>query len=279
VLEAARAGDRQALESLLVAHYDRVHALCRRMLGNEADALDATQDALLAAMRALERFDGRSTFSTWIYRIATNTCIDELRRRRRRPAPGRTRDIAEDGGSASGVVAGSGRGAGLGSGVGRGTGPGIGSPTGSGIEPEIGTGLWRDVWSAHPTSALWGRSPPGEGGHGDVSAAVATRVDVERALASLPVELRAAVVLRDVCDLPYDEIAAVVDVPIGTVRSRIARGRAAVAAILGAGSEEAPSSVDGTSGNRAGAVDVQTPVGDQPPGGGSGAPRSPRRTP
>ena len=58
------------------------------MLGNEADALDAAQDALLSAVRSLSRFDGRSSFGTWLYRIATNACLDELRRRRRRPLVG-----------------------------------------------------------------------------------------------------------------------------------------------------------------------------------------------
>ena len=89
------AGDRDALETLVTAHYDRVHALCRRMLGNDADALDATQDALVAAIRALGRFDGRSSFGTWIYRIATNVCIDEIRRRRRRPVTGLAADVAD----------------------------------------------------------------------------------------------------------------------------------------------------------------------------------------
>ena len=57
------------------------------MTGNDADALDATQEALLALVRGLPRFDGRSSFSTWSYRVATNACLDELRRRRRRPLP------------------------------------------------------------------------------------------------------------------------------------------------------------------------------------------------
>jgi RNA polymerase sigma-70 factor (ECF subfamily) len=59
---------------------------------------------------------------------------------------------------------------------------------------------------------------------------VAARVDVDAALASLPLEFRTAVVLRDVCDLPYDEIAGILGVPVGTVRSRIARARSALAA-------------------------------------------------
>jgi RNA polymerase sigma-70 factor (ECF subfamily) len=62
---------------------------------------------------------------------------------------------------------------------------------------------------------------------------VVDRLDLDAALAALPVDFRTAVVLRDVADLDYAEIAAVLDVPIGTVRSRIARGRAALAAALG----------------------------------------------
>jgi len=197
-LDAARGGDPEALEALITAQYDRVHALCRRMLGNEADALDATQDAMVAAIRALDRFDGRSSFGTWLYRIATNSCIDELRRRRRRPRP--LPGLLEGHGSEGGASVGGGGGGG-GGGVGRGVGGGVG-----------GAGPGADL---------------------DPADAVSARMDVDVALRRLPIEFRTAVVLRDVCDLPYDEIAAILDVPVGTVRSRIARGRASLAAMWG----------------------------------------------
>jgi RNA polymerase sigma-70 factor (ECF subfamily) len=177
VLDAARRGDRRALETLLTGHYDRVHALCRRMLGNEADALDAAQDALLSAVRSIARFDGRSSFGTWIYRIATNACLDELRRRRRRPIVGLPGDLDDDWGDSVGRPAFGGR----------------------------------------------GRDPADE---------ATAHVDVDAALRQLAPEHRVALVLRDVCDLTYDEIAVVLDVPIGTVRSRIARGRAALADLM-----------------------------------------------
>ena len=63
------------------------------MTGNDADALDATQEALIAIVRGLPRFDGRAAFSTWAYRVATNACLDELRRAGAtvaRPEPGPT---------------------------------------------------------------------------------------------------------------------------------------------------------------------------------------------
>jgi RNA polymerase sigma-70 factor (ECF subfamily) len=163
------------------------------MLGNDADALDATQDTLVAALRALGRFDGRSSFGTWIYRIATNTCIDEMRRRRRRPVTGVAADFAE---VADDISVGS-----FGS---RGTFGSFGAP-GLFVEP-----------------ASSGADP---------AETVAARIDIDSALASLPVEFRTAVVLRDVCDLPYDEIAVILGVPVGTVRSRIARARSALAAM------------------------------------------------
>ncbi len=88
LLAAAQRGDRHAVDQLLRAHHHKIRAVCRRLAGNDSDADDATQEALLAVVRGLPRFDGRSSLSTWLYRVATNACLDELRRRQRRPSPG-----------------------------------------------------------------------------------------------------------------------------------------------------------------------------------------------
>src|SRR3977135_4406326 len=89
---AATAGDRGALEILLARRLDRVHAICRRVTGHPEDALDATQEALIAVTRGLHRYDGRSLFTTWLYRVATNAALDEVRRRKRRPEPAELHD-------------------------------------------------------------------------------------------------------------------------------------------------------------------------------------------
>lgn len=172
LLAAAQAGDRVALDRLLRLHIGRIHALCRRITGNDADAADATQEALIAIVRGLPRFDGRSAFSTWAYRVSTNACLDELRRRRRRP------------------------------------------------EPTAGQDLDASRSAATPTSMVSNLETVG------------ARVDIDAALATLTPEFRAAVVLRDLIGLDYAEIAEVLGVPPGTVRSRIARGRAALADLL-----------------------------------------------
>jgi RNA polymerase sigma-70 factor, ECF subfamily len=164
---AAARGDRRALEMLLERHADRIHAVCRRIIGHPEDALDATQEAMIAIARGIARFDGRSAFTTWLYRVATNAAIDEGRRRTRRPQP---------------------------------------------------------VESLPDTVVGRGSS---------IEARVDARVDVDAALARLPEEFRVAVVLRDLCDLDYAAIADALALPPGTVRSRIARGRAALAEILG----------------------------------------------
>ncbi len=167
-MDQALAGDASALDRLLRRHYDRLYGLCRRMTGNDADAADVAQEALVAIVRGMAkgRFDGRSRFGTWAYRVTFNACIDELRRRQRRPVPAQELPEAP-------------------------------SPY------EVRT-----------------------------DELVAGRVDVDAALGRIPPEFRAAVVLRDLCGLDYAEIAEVLDVPPGTVRSRIARGRAALATLL-----------------------------------------------
>lgn len=129
---------------------------------------------MIAIVRGLDRFDGRAAFTTWSYRVATNACLDELRRRNRRADPGLPEHESVD-------------------------------------ETPIG-----------------GRSPRDPG---DV---VSARIDVDEALADLPEEFRAAVVLRDMAGLDYAEIAEVLELAPGTVRSRIARGRGRLADLLAA---------------------------------------------
>lgn len=161
----------QSLDSLLKEHYLMIRSVCQRILLNDADADDATQNTMMAIVRGYETFDQRSKFSTWVYRIATNAALDELRRRKRRPVSlfshdGQQVDIADT--------------------------------------------------------------------HGDDQQLMIEASDyLATGLAQIPEEFRVALVLRDVADLDYDEISQVLDIPIGTVRSRIARGRGRLADILG----------------------------------------------
>jgi RNA polymerase sigma-70 factor (ECF subfamily) len=164
--QAAAAGDRPALERLLAADHARLHALCWRLCGNGSDADDAAQEALLAIARGIRRFDGRAAYRTWSYRVATNACLDELRRRGRRPRP-----VADE--------------------------------------------------------------QLDRAGAGDVAEQVVALVDVDRLLADLADDHRAVIVLRELCGLDYAALAEVLEVPVGTVRSRLARARAALADAAG----------------------------------------------
>lgn len=134
------------------------------MAGNDADALDAMQEALDRGGPRAPTLRWPRQFSTWAYRVATNACLDELRRRGRRPDPGL---------------------------------------------PELEV-------------APRGAAP-------DLDASVSDRLDLDGALAALPEEYRAPVALRDQPGLDYAEIAEVLGILPGTVRSRISRGRAALA--------------------------------------------------
>jgi len=172
LVAAAQSGDRAAMDALLRRHHERIWAVCRRLAGNDADAADATQEALLLIVRRLGTFDGRSRFTTWAHRVATNACLDELRRRRRRPAE----HLPDD------------------------------DPDLGGAVPAGGTAL-------------------DEG--------VADRLALDAALAGLPEDFRVPIVLRDVAGHDYAEIAEILGIPPGTVRSRIARGRKRLADELG----------------------------------------------
>ena len=180
-------GDRAALDTLLREQYPRILTACRRLLGRHADADDAAQNALVSIVRNIGSFDQRSSFSTWVWRIATNAALDEIRRRGRRDVPSSDRHDFD-----------------------------------------------RPDQSAATVSSLDDRQI------------------VEAALLRLPLEFRTAVVLRDLADLDYDEIADVLDIPIGTVRSRISRGRSQLADLLRESSSQ-------TIGNQDPSSERQTP--------------------
>jgi len=83
LVERAQDGDRGALGELLERYERRTYNLAFRLMGNHADACDAAQEALVRVCIRLHNFRGDSAFSTWLYRVVTNTCLDELRRRGR----------------------------------------------------------------------------------------------------------------------------------------------------------------------------------------------------
>src|SRR5438552_19069904 len=87
LLASAQAGDERAFRRLVEPYRHALEVHCYRMLGSAQDAEDMAQETLLRAWRALERFEPRVQFQTWLYRIATNACLDELERRPRRPEP------------------------------------------------------------------------------------------------------------------------------------------------------------------------------------------------
>lgn len=87
VLALAQAGDEGAFRELVEPHRRALDVHAYRMLGSPQDAEDIVQETLTRAWRTLDRFEGRSSIETWLYRIATNACLDELERRPRRPEP------------------------------------------------------------------------------------------------------------------------------------------------------------------------------------------------
>jgi RNA polymerase sigma-70 factor, ECF subfamily len=87
LLAAAQAGDERAFCQFVEPYRHALEVHCYRMLGSTQDAEDLVQETLLRAWRALERFEPRAKVQTWLYRIATNACLDELERRPRRPEP------------------------------------------------------------------------------------------------------------------------------------------------------------------------------------------------
>lgn len=167
-LQNALDGDADALNVLLSDISRPVYRFCLSLLADPAQAEDAAQDVLVKICSSLDEFEGRSKFSTWVYRVASNRCMDLLRRRKSRP---------ED--SLDALI-------------------------------EAGNGGDSRLLAARST---------------DDTAALADKLLVASALARLEPEQRAIIVLREISGLAYDEIGAALNLPEGTVKSRLFRAR------------------------------------------------------
>jgi len=162
------AGEVAAFDELMRFHEGRVFAVCLRMLRDREAALDATQETFITVFRKVDRFAGRSAFSTWLYRVAVNTCHDTLRR------------------------------------------------------------LHRTRAEALPENA-----DPADPGALDEFDSADLRPTIASALTELPAEFRSAVVLCDAEGLSLQTAAEILEIPIGTVKSRLFRGRRLLADALG----------------------------------------------
>lgn len=177
LVSQARAGDTAAFEQLMLDNQDRVYTLCLRMTGDREDALDLAQETFLNAWRGLSSFQGNSSFSTWVYRLASNACIDFLRKRKRRQQGESPHSLDDEEAPLSEPA----------------------DPRGS------------------PEEELERRE---------------LRRAVERGLQALPDHHRQVLVMRELSGMSYQEIGAVLDLDLGTVKSRIARARLALKKFL-----------------------------------------------
>jgi RNA polymerase sigma-70 factor, ECF subfamily len=181
------AGDAEAFGKLFARHKDRLWAVALRTVSDPEEAADALQEAMISAFRRANDFRGESAVTTWLHRIVVNAAVDRLRRKSSR------------------IVAWSGDAETLEALAAHGT-PGtrgLGSPS-----------LSATAGSAAAASAA------------DPADAVETRLDVDAALRLLPPQQRAALVLVDMLGYPVAEVAEILGVSAGTVKSRCARGRA-----------------------------------------------------
>lgn len=163
-------------EALVAPLERKVYFTCLGMMGNPEDAQDAAQDALLNAFRGFSRFREDARFSTWLYQIAVNACLDALRKRKETISLDWLREDGFD-------------------------------------LPDDGPDAYLQLEEKERKQAL------------------------KAAIAQLPADFRAAMVLVDLQGLAYQEAADALDIPIGTLRSRVSRARQGIMKILSADGE------------------------------------------
>ena len=181
LIRRAQQGDNGAFEELLLVHQKKVYNLCLRMSANPDDALDLSQEAFLRAWRSLGQYQFEASFSTWLFRLTSNICIDFLRRKKRRQETSLTESYDD---------------------------------SDEGAELSV---------------------PDAQPGPEQQAITNETKIELARAMEQLSPEHREILQLRVIEDLQYEQIADILGVRVGTVKSRLARARLSFRKILKAG--------------------------------------------
>lgn len=181
LIRRAQQGDNDAFEELLLLHQKKVYNLCLRMSANPDDALDLSQEAFLRAWRSLGQYQFEASFSTWLFRLTSNICIDFLRRKKRRQETSLTESYDD---------------------------------SDEGAELSV---------------------PDAQPGPEQQAMTNETKIELARAMEQLSPEHREILQLRVIEDLQYEQIADILGVRVGTVKSRLARARLSFRKILKAG--------------------------------------------
>ena len=202
LLDAARGGDDDAFRRIVEPHRQELHAHCYRMLGSVHDAEDAVQDTLLRAWRGLPRFEGRSSLRSWLYRIATNACLDRISQRPRRALP-------VDHGPAAGEH----------------VGPG---------DP-LAESTWVEPYPDEQQDLPAGYGSPEARYEQRESVELAFIVALQR----LPATQRAVLILRDVLGFSAREVAETLATTVASANGALRRARKAVAQAVPAQSQQA----------------------------------------
>jgi RNA polymerase sigma-70 factor (ECF subfamily) len=171
LIQAAQKGDLDSFNSLVLAYQDVLYNTALRILGEDALAADATQDAFISAFRGLNSFRGGS-FKSWLMRTVTNACYDELRRQKRRPTVPLEPSNDDD--------------------------------------EEIDSPRWLADSSMSPAEKF---------------EADELEHAIQHCLNALPSDFRTVVVLADIQGMDYSEVASSTHMPLGTIKSRLARAR------------------------------------------------------